>query len=254
MTSLLTFLNTNINAITSFGILITFIVSAISLYMSIRNNKAVHYVNSITKSRMDWINQLRESVSEFIANTNIHNNAYYQKEYEKSGEHLSKCQKLCTKIKLLLNYCDDKDKEFVELIDRILDSFRGYCDEVHNCELDEQDYFIESSNMIVNKNNVEANIKILTEKIQIYLKSEWNRVKYESMGQMYEKATEKFDYKELNRKYYDSKYKNKVFLRKIINLGAKIKRWVFSFSFIISLLVLIAVIALIILLIYKAIK
>ena len=93
MNKILEFLNTNIDAFTSVGILITFLVSTVSLYMSIRNNKAVHYVNSITKSRIDWIQQLRNTISEFIANTNIYNNVYYKKDYEKSGLHLSNCQK-----------------------------------------------------------------------------------------------------------------------------------------------------------------
>lgn len=104
----------------------TFFVSFISMYFFLRNNKAVHYVNSITKSRIEWIQHLRNTVAEFIENTNIYNNVYYKNDYEKAGMHLSKCQRLCSKIKLLLNYCDEKDKEIINLSEKILEAYRKY--------------------------------------------------------------------------------------------------------------------------------
>ena len=55
MNKMLQFFSENKDAITGIGIILTFLISSISLYYSIRNNKAVHYVNSITKSRIDWI-------------------------------------------------------------------------------------------------------------------------------------------------------------------------------------------------------
>ena len=50
MNKMLQFFSENKDAITGIGIILTFLISSISLYYSIRNNKAVHYVNSITKS------------------------------------------------------------------------------------------------------------------------------------------------------------------------------------------------------------
>ncbi len=43
----------NKDAITAVGILLTFIISLVSLWFTVKNNKAVHYVNSVTKNRVD---------------------------------------------------------------------------------------------------------------------------------------------------------------------------------------------------------
>lgn len=237
-TKIINYFNLNKDAFTSIGILVTFFVSSISLYFSVRNNKAVHYVNSVTKSRLEWIQRLRNTVAEFIANTNIYNNAYYKNDYEKTGIHLSKCQQLCSEIKLLLNYCDEEDKKIIDLVEKILELYRQYCDLVHNVKVDEEGYFIESSNMKSKAEQVEENISLLTKKIQIYLKAEWNRVKYESQGKIYEKDTQKFDYMELEKKYEDSSYKNNVLKRVWINFKAKLKRKLMSPKFLLSILLI----------------
>ena len=43
MNKMLQFFSENKDALTSIGILLTFLISSISLYFSVRNNKAVHY-------------------------------------------------------------------------------------------------------------------------------------------------------------------------------------------------------------------
>lgn len=220
----LDFFTKNKDAFTSIGILITFLVSAFSLYFSARNNKAVHFVNSVTKSRIEWIQDLRSNVAEFISITNIYNNVYYKKNYEKSGIHLSRCQQSCTKIKLLLNYCDDKDKNIINLCEEILEGFRKYCDFVHNCKVDNDGHFVDSKDMNKCKKQVENDIDKLSKAVQIYLKAEWNRVKYESQGKIYEKETQDFDYNELEMKYDNPMYKSKVWKRFFVNCIAKIKR------------------------------
>lgn len=218
------FFTENKDAFMPLGVLITFVVSSVSLYFSVRNNKAVHFVNSVTKSRIEWIQHFRNSVAEFIANTNIYNNVYYINDYEKTGIHLSKCQQLCTEIRLLLNYCDKKDKEIIELCEKILEGFRNYCDLVHNCEINDDEYFVDTQNMKDSKELVEDNIEKLCKKVQIYLKAEWNRVKYESQGKIYEKETQDFDYRVLEEKYKDSSYKISICKRFFINAKAKMKR------------------------------
>lgn len=206
MDELLAFFSDNKDALTAIGIILTFSVSVISLYFSIRNNKAVHYVNSVTKSRIEWIDNVRNAVAEFISKTNVYNNAYYRKNYDKSGEHLSECQELCTRIKLLLNGCDRRDREICELVDRILENHRKYCDAVHIMEVDEDGYFLEGEGSKALKVKIEADISRLVRSLHIYLKSEWNRVKYESQGKTYEKETQEFDVLELEQKYDDASF------------------------------------------------
>ena len=67
MDELLILFSKNKDALTAIGIILTFLTSSISLYFSVRNNKAVHYVNAVTKNRVEWIDKLRESISTFLA-------------------------------------------------------------------------------------------------------------------------------------------------------------------------------------------
>lgn len=139
MQNVLQFFNENKDVLLAIAVPLTFLASISSLYFSVRNNKAVHYVNSITKSRIDWIQKVRDTVSAFISKTNVYNNAHYSGDYDKSGEHLSECQKLCIEIKILLNCCDKRDKEICKLVDDILENHRRYYDSVHNMEVDKKD-------------------------------------------------------------------------------------------------------------------
>lgn len=224
MNGVLTFFADNKDALTAIGIILTFSVSIVSLYFSIRNNKAVHYVNSITKSRIEWIQKLRKTVADFVAKTNVYNNVYYRGDYDKSGEHLSECQALCSEIKLLLNCFDVKDKEICILLDKILEGHRRYTDSIHNLEVDSNGYFIENDAIRELKDGIERNIDSLMKHMHIYLKAEWNRVKYESQGKTYEKETQIFDIWEIEQKYDNSEYKNNVWKRFCIDSKAKLKR------------------------------
>ncbi len=62
MNKMLQFFSENKAALTSIGILLTFLISSISLYFSVRNNKAVHYVNAVTKNRVEWLYKFREYI------------------------------------------------------------------------------------------------------------------------------------------------------------------------------------------------
>lgn len=196
--------------VTICGILITFIVSVVSLYFSIKNNKAIHYVNTVTEKRVEWIYKLRSLISQYIALTNIYENIFYRsnsdEDVEKSGMHLSECRRVNTEIKLLLNFTDKHDKEIIDIIDKLLKSFCDYYYETFSCTTDNNGFFINTKKMIDCTNDVDKYIALLTEKVQIYLKSEWNRVKYESIGKVYDKEIQEFDYKELEERYKDNNF------------------------------------------------
>lgn len=224
MDKILCFFGGNKDALTAIGIILTFLTSSISLYFSVRNNKAVHYVNSVTKSRIEWIQKVRDTASDFISKTNVYNNAYYKGDYDKSGEHLSECQELCTEIKLLLNCCDERDKEICKRLDEILENHRKYCDMVHNMQIDQKGYFVENEEAKRIKLSIENEIDNLVKELHVYLKAEWNRVKYESRGKTYEKIVQEFDIKELENKYKDSQYQNKIWKRRGIVIWAQIRK------------------------------
>lgn len=60
MTEILEYLKTNQEAYTVVGILLTLLFSLISLWFTVRNNKAVQYMDSVTKNRVEWISSLRK--------------------------------------------------------------------------------------------------------------------------------------------------------------------------------------------------
>lgn len=228
MDKILLFFNNNKDAFTAMGIFLTLGVSVFSLYFSIRNNKAVHYVNSVAKNRVEWINALRNLCAEYIGAVNIYDNSFFttdsDADIEKSGRQLAHAKELCCNIKLMLNFLDKTDMRIIKVVDELMEAYSSYYHDAFECEVEEKSFFIETPNMILQREVIESRINELSKLLQIYLKSEWNRVKYESKGKSYEKATQEFDIWELEQKYDNSHYKNEVWKRFCINTKAKARR------------------------------
>lgn len=119
MDEILMFLNDNIDALTAVGIILTFAVSVISLYFSVKNNKAVHYVNTITSSRVEWISQLRDLASEYIKVCSVEH--IMSVSNIKRDENFQEILRLNAKIKLMLNYNDNLDKKIIVTADCLKD-------------------------------------------------------------------------------------------------------------------------------------
>lgn len=275
--------------ITLIGVFATAIMSAISLYFSVRNNRAVHYVNSVTKSRAEWIQELRNLISDFIAIVSTRENKVFIHGDDEIIAYNEKLDKYSTKIKLLLNYTGKLDKKIIEdveyikglscdlysylyLVEELLDENlsvkqkdeiitssevgkKYLCDFIISCgheikksekfdllegwriknlikEMRERGEIADDSDWVAGvslqvieiKELIEKLVKKLTKEVHIYLKAEWNRVKYESQGKTYEKETQEFDIWELEQKYDNPDYKNNVWKRFCINSKAKIRR------------------------------
>ena len=103
--------------ITIIGIGLTFLVSAISLYIAIRNSKKTLFINSITASRIKWISDVRDDISEFCGL------AYHYVSLRLKGAErqqvLEQIDQLRFRIKLQLNREDTYDKKIIEKIDVI---------------------------------------------------------------------------------------------------------------------------------------
>ncbi len=105
--------------VTLVGIGITFIVSSIGLYVSLRNTKKTLFINSITASRIKWIDILRHNISDFCGLTYHFALTELDKgEKQKVIEQIDKHRFL---IKLQLNRGDEFDKKLMEKIDLIPD-------------------------------------------------------------------------------------------------------------------------------------
>ena len=202
----LKFLSDNKDAITSLGILLTLIVSCISLYFSIRNNKAVHYVNAVTKSRVEWIDKLRNNVSRFISLTDVKELTV---KFLTPKEILDSCfenkikelNQVKSEILLMLNYSDKFDKEIISMIelqvimieDLVYKALVQASKEYRNKE----PLFIPTTEIQSLENKIYDLNEDIIKKFQIYLKFEWNRVKKESKGKRYFKFQQEYDMEEL---------------------------------------------------------
>lgn len=202
----LKFLSDNKDAITSLGILLTLIVSCISLYFSIRNNKAVHYVNAVTKSRVEWIDKLRNNVSRFISLTDVKELTV---KFLTPKEILDSCfenkikelNQVKSEILLMLNYSDEFDKEIISMIelqvimieDLVYKALVQASKEYRNKE----PLFIPTTEIQSLENKIYDLNEDIIKKFQIYLKFEWNRVKKESKGKRYFKFQQEYDLEEL---------------------------------------------------------
>lgn len=147
--------------ITIFGIAATFLVSVATLVHSLRNDRRASFVNTVTTSRLRWIDSLRDGVAEFIATTTrLVSRRDSGLRDGKTEELLLQRDTLGHQIALHLNPEDPQDqrtKTMAESVCQLTDS-GGTASEISN------------------------SLNQLRDATAIYLKKEWNRVKQESVG------------------------------------------------------------------------
>lgn len=137
----------------------TFLVAAANFIYSIRNNRKTSFVNTVTTSRLRWIDSLRDKVSAFIAvTTSILNPEMRTGAPQEINALLRERDTLMHQIILHLNPNDAEDQAIHRSVDEIAElTHRGpYTPELHK--------------LLVNLRNA----------TQTYLKKEWTRVKRES--------------------------------------------------------------------------
>lgn len=103
--------------ITLIGIGITFIASIMSLMIGIRNSRKTIFINSVTASRIKWMDTFRNNISEFCGLTyHFTLTALEDTEKQKVTEKLDTLRFL---IRLQLNRNDNFDKIIISKIDNI---------------------------------------------------------------------------------------------------------------------------------------
>ena len=139
--------------ITLFGIIITFLISVASLVIGILNSRKTIFINSITASRIKYLQDLRNTISEFSGLIYRYNN-FNKFTKNDINSLLREIDKLAVLIKLYLNPEDTFfDTKIGAFIDDIQDSI---------------------------ENNPRAKINELITVTQYLLKLEWERAKMES--------------------------------------------------------------------------
>lgn len=149
---------TTTDAVAITGIALTFMVSVANLAYNLRNNKRTIFVNTVTTSRLKWIDSLRDKVSEFIAVTTCLSHQAIS--IEKVGELVLQRDTLLHQIALHLNPIDAEDQKLKEIANHARDL----------------------SDKLDQTSELPATLIELRNATGKYLKKEWNRVKKESSG------------------------------------------------------------------------
>ena len=148
------------DAISITGIAVTFVVSVANLAYSLRTNRRTTFVNTVTNSRLKWIESLRDKVSEFIAVTARLSQP--ASPLDDRGTLIVHRDTLEHQIALHLNPLDPEDVKIRTLVDQVREL---------------------TDNGEKSKELPQA-LLLLREATGSYLKKEWNRVKRESTGEL----------------------------------------------------------------------
>jgi hypothetical protein len=110
-----------IEIVTLIGIGLTFIVGVFNLFITFRNVRKTAFINSVTASRIKYIQELRESISKFCGLAYSYNNRLYKLEYKDVWELHKEADSLKFLIRLYLNPEDEYwDIKIIGLIDQIV--------------------------------------------------------------------------------------------------------------------------------------
>jgi hypothetical protein len=140
------------------GIGVTLAVCILNLIYSLRSNKRTTFVNTVTTSRLKWIDSLRDKVSEFIAvTTRLSDHRPPMGDSVASGLLLQR-DTLLHQIVLHLNPRDSEDQKIRKLVDVVRDL----------------------SDQGASMKQLSVHLYQLRDAAADYLKKEWNRVKVES--------------------------------------------------------------------------
>jgi len=141
------------------GIIATFLVALSNLLYSIFNNRRAAYINTVTTSRLKWIDSLRDKVAAFIAvSVRVLNPEITSTGKPDISELLQERDTLMHQIILHLNPHDVEDQSIQKYV--------------------EQSVLLASSGVYTPE--LQKLLSDLRNATQTYLKKEWTRVKRES--------------------------------------------------------------------------
>ncbi len=112
---------TTTEIVTLIGIGLTFIVGITNLIVILTNAKKTTFINSITTSRIKYIQELRNTIAELCSLVTSYKSRISKLSYEDHFELLKQTNKLKYQIRLYLNPADEYwDDKILELINKIV--------------------------------------------------------------------------------------------------------------------------------------
>jgi len=107
--------------VTLIGIGLTFIVGITNLIVILTNAKKTTFINSITTSRIKYIQELRNTIAELCSLVTSYKSRISRLSYKDHFELLKQTNKLKYQIRLYLNPADEYwDEKILELINQIV--------------------------------------------------------------------------------------------------------------------------------------
>lgn len=104
--------------ITLIGIGVTLLIGILNFLYSITNNKKTRFINTITSSRIKWIGDLRNNISNYIAIIPFNESGYIEL-FPKKKDFIEKLSRSKIIIDLMLNDQDDFDKKLITDLNNI---------------------------------------------------------------------------------------------------------------------------------------
>lgn len=153
------------------GIILTFIVSSAALYIGIKNSRKTIFINSVTSSRIKYIQDLRNNIAEFCGLFYSYN--LLIKDDPKFSSERLRILETSDKLKYLIKlYLNPEDKEGDSKITQLIDEIRVSID-----------------------NNPKDKIDDLITISQYLIKVEWERAKLESVKGILSEKEKEYLYK-----------------------------------------------------------
>lgn len=151
--------------------LIASVAALIAAYFNWKQNRKLRYINTITASRIQWIDKIRSDIAEFCSKCWQLSVGYNHMSKEESIELKANIDRLKAVINLQLNPKEELSKRIIDRLDEIFGL-------IHNIDF----------------NSFLSNIQYLVEESQVLLKIEWEKAKKEAnKGRLSKRAQKKLE-------------------------------------------------------------
>lgn len=179
------------DAVVLSGVILTFIASMLSLYISIKNDKSTQYIDKVVTSRIDWIDKLRRVIAEFSQKTYLEESI---REQINSATYL-RVLELYNRIHLLIGHKNIFETNILETCEELKENFQCY---VELKKESNKDFEIEL------KEREEISHLLVLDLLyysEVYFKYEWNRIKIEGLGKRYTSKLDKINMESVKDEY-----------------------------------------------------
>lgn len=235
--------------ITAIGIILTFIIGVFNLLITIKNSKKTQFINIVTSSRIKWIGELRDLTSSLVSHTLLGMEPDSWTPGKERAEFNKKLMEMNQKIHLLLNFNDSRDKEIIGLVDKLVNDMVSLSVNLYV----KSDLANSKSPNLLTTGYISTNIielcsktipnttKELVERVQEYLKEEWERVKKESKNGDLADILEKRSLLRLSEMKHFSELKSWIVLDKFYNIKLITKLKILLLILLLGILILLIV-------------